>query len=213
MSDAAELQRLLFAWRAHPPRPATGSAIIDLLKRRFRAYEVPVSLLPRSDYEIDEDVHVDDVWKLFFITDPARVSALVTPAAFDREDWPPSADEVWPASLDEDWPEIFGSFRNDLLAVEEVGYRLFTAMVGKGMALGGALESPDGAIVDGFKVYGPSDALTDVLIAHVGWEKYRATDVNPYGVVMGDPGDEDFARYLRVAHSEGLLRVVDDDSV
>lgn len=206
MSDSLTLEQLVDAWRAHPPRPATADGLIDLLTQRFRAYEVPVALIPRSDYEMDEDVVADDVWKLFLITDPGAVNALVSPAAFDREDWPPSAQEGWPPSLVEDWAEVFGSFRGAQLAVEEVGYRLFTSLVGKGMALGIALESRDGQIVDGFKIYGPSDLLADVLIAHIGWEKYRATEKNPYGVAVGDIDDGDFARYLRAAYAEGLLR-------
>ncbi|MBO3663795.1 hypothetical protein [Microbacterium stercoris] len=204
MSDSPTLEQLVDAWRADPPRPAAADGLVDLLKQRFLAYEVPVSLIPRSDYEMDDDVVEDDVWKLLLITDPATVTGLVSPAAFDREDWPPSA-EGWPPSLAEDWAEVFGNFRGELLAVEEVGYRLFTSLVGKGMALGIVLESRDGEIVDGFKIYGPSDLLADVLIGHIGWEKHRATEENPYGVAVGDIGDEDFARYLRMANAEGLL--------
>ncbi|MBF0816692.1 hypothetical protein E4U02_09725 [Microbacterium paludicola] len=206
MSGSPTLEQLVDAWRAHPPRPAAAEALVDLLKQRFRAYEVPATLIPRSDYEMDDDVVADDVWKLFFITDPDTVNALVSPAAFDREKWPPPAEEGWPPSLVEDWAEVFGSARGEVLPVEEVGYRLFTSLVGKGMALGIALESRDGRIVDGFKVYGPSDLLADVLIGHISWEKYRATEENPYGVAVGDIADEDFVRYLRMAHVEGLLR-------
>lgn len=75
------------------------------------------------------------------------------------------------------------------------------------MALGVVLESRDRVLVDGFKVYGPSDELIDVLIGHIGLGKHRASENNPYGVAVGDITDEDFARYLRMAHVEGLLGV------
>lgn len=207
MTSSPSLEKLVEMWRAHPPGLPAADAIVNMLKRRFRAYEVPVSLTPHSDYEIDDDVAVDDVWKLFIITDPGALNKLISPAAFDRAEWPPPAGEGWPPSLDEDWPYAFGNFQGEILAVGEVGYRLFTLLVGKGMALGVVLESRDRVFVDGFKVYGPSDELIDVLIGHMGLGKHRASENNPYGVAVGDITDEDFARYLRMAHVEGLLGV------
>lgn len=205
MTSSPALERLVEMWRAHPPGLPAVDALVDMLERRFQAYEVPVALIPLSDYEMDDDVAAADVCKVLIITDPGAVNELISPAAFDRTEWPPPAGDGWPPSLDEHWPEVFGNFQGNLLALGEVGYRLFTSLVGKGMALGIVLESRDGVLAEGFKVYGVSDELADVLIGHIGWEKRRVSENNPYGVAVGDVTDEDFARYLRMAHVEGLL--------
>ena len=170
-----------------------------------------MDLIPRSDYEIDNDVVARDVWKLFVITDPTAVNPLMTAEEWDREDWPPAPDDSWEPPWYKEWPEILGNFRGELLAVEEVGYRLLTALIGRGLALGFVLESRDGVIVDGWKVYGPSFALSSILAGLISFEKYRATEDNPHGVAIGDIADEDFARYLRMAHAEGLLKLITGD--
>ncbi|MFD5225410.1 hypothetical protein ACFWHT_07285 [Microbacterium sp. NPDC058342] len=181
-----------------------------MLERRFRAYEVPVDLVPRSDYEMDDDVVEEDVWKLYVITDKAVLDGLISPDAFELDSWPPppGSDETFSA---DDLPEVLGNLHGDLLPSQEVGFRLLTRLISLGAALGALLESRDGNVVDGFKVYGPSDKLTEVLIGHIGWEKYRRTESHPDGVAVGDIEDEDFARYLQMAYAEGKLILKDQE--
>lgn len=201
------IEQLRDAWRAAPPKPAHADALAELLRQRFRAYEVPLGLFPASEYEMDDEVISEDLWKLFLITDVEVLSGLIAPQAIDRTDWPPPAEEGRPPALDPDWPEVFGNFQGELLPVQEVGYRLYAALSSRGLALAFALESRDGVTADGFKVFGGSIKLTDILIGHIGWDKYRRSAEDPYGVAIGDIDDEDFARYLRMAYAEGLLRL------
>ena len=212
MSASTTLEQLAEAWSAKPPAPAAAEAVGELPKQRFGAYEVPTTLIPRSDYETDEDIVPGDLWKLFLITDPNTVKGLISPAAFDVGDSPLAPGENLRASSPMDWAEIFGNFQGEILPVDEIGFRLFTALVGNGAALGVVLESRDSEIADGFKIYGPSDRLADILIGHIGWEKYRVSEKNPWGVAVGDIRDEDFARYLRAANAEGLLHPTIRDS-
>jgi hypothetical protein len=210
MTVTPTLEQLRDAWANRRPRPAGAEGLAELLRLRFRAYEIPLIIIPASDYELDGDVNETDIWKLFTISEPSIVADLVDPAAFDRSEWPPSPSEGWPPPIEAEWPVILGNFDGVIDPAPEVGFNLLNVQHGRGERLSFVLESRDGVHADGFKVYGPTERLTDVLIAHIGWDKYRATDENPYGVVVGDVDDEDFARYLRAAYAEGLLVTGDD---
>jgi hypothetical protein len=175
-----------------------------MLARRFFAYEVPVDIF--TDYESEDDVTAEDVWKLFFITDPEIITGLIDPEAFSQETWPPAGEVYWPPFVDE-LPEIFGNTEAGLRPVAEIGQTLFHVLANRGEALGILLETHDGLFVDGFKVFGGTQLLSDILLAHVGWDKHARSEENPEGVAVGDVADEDFARYLRMAHAEGLLPV------
>lgn len=202
LSAEPSLEQLLQAWQNSPPPKPKCTDVVTMLTRRFHAYEVPVNIF--TTYEADEDVTAEDVWKLFFITNPKILTGLIDPQAFDQKTWPPTSEVHWPPFVDE-LPEIFGNTESGLQPVEDIGQALFNTLTSRGEALGVLLETRDGLVVDGFKVFGGTLLLSDVLLAHVGWQKYARSQTNPQGIAIGDISDEDFARYLRMAHAEGLL--------
>ncbi len=179
--DDADYGALKDRWERARPRTYTCAELERLLERRFGAYEIPLTIIPDEDYANDDEVDERRVYKLMTITDPEVIAMLQT----DEERAHLTTE---PAEVDQDWRGLLSWETTDL------GYDLLNLQHGHGARISVVLEA-DGDHVSGWKVYGLSFAVQDLLAALVG-----VRDMRP-----GDTSDRGFQWHLECLDRLGML--------
>jgi len=192
----SDLTELVERWRLRPPPPATAARIESVLIRTYRAYEIPLSLIPPSDFAGDDEVYEDEVFKLFTITDPEVLTRVYSAEDRERQRGTLALD---PEALEEEWRDAFTH-------PEDLALKVMWLQIRRGQRITILLEGSTSKITS-FKVYGSCQELVDVLAAHIGWE--RASMPHPqrpaWDVVrVGDITDYSFARYLNTVERLNL---------
>lgn len=177
--DAVDHAALLERWRRASLHRYTCADVKRLLARRFNAYEIPLDAMSAEDYANDEEVDEQRIATLLTITDPRVLDGLYGEAE--------RAHKVTdPAEVDADWREA--------LTDEDLTYSLLLIQHAHGTRTSVVLER-DGPHATGFKVYGTSFLLNDLLCALIGVR----------GMRPGDLSDPDFRFYLECLAAHGRI--------
>lgn len=191
------VEELLRRWEKSPPPPARTVDVEKMLVEEYQAYEIPVSVIPASDYEVDNQVTFPgEIYKLYTITDPRVLNTLFDDV--EREMFQMDV-EPDPEITEQDWRHFFDP-------PELAGYTLLRIQQAFGQRLSILLCGDEETITD-FRVYNMCQKLQDRLLGLISWNRLAADDV-PEGywrASLGDLDDVDFVRYLKSAYAEGLL--------
>jgi hypothetical protein len=179
--DDPDYEALKDRWERVRPRTYTCAEFERLLERRFGTYEIPLTTITDEDYARDDEVDERRIYKLMTITDPEVIAMLQT----DEER---AHLTTAPAEVNQDWRGLLSWGTTDL------GYDLLNIQHGHGTRISVVLEA-DGDHVSGFKVYGLSFALQDLLSALVGVR----------GMRPGDTSDRGFQWHLECLDRLGML--------
>ena len=179
--DDPDYEALKDRWERARPRTYTCAELERLLERRFGAYEIPLTTITDEDYARDDEVDERRIYKLMTITDPEVIAMLQT----DEER---AHLTTAPAEVNQDWRGLLS------WGTTELGYDLLNIQHGHGTRISVVLEA-DGDHVSGFKVYGLSFALQDLLSALVG-----VRDMRP-----GNTSDRGFQWHLKCLDRLGML--------
>lgn len=152
----------------------------EVLKKKYKAYEIPLYTIDREDYKNDEEVNEKDIYKLYTITDQSVIKKLRNYQ--DRE-------AIGGESIDEYLKEY--NTRMDTLNYDRL---IMEHNVGTRLSI--VLETKGNNDVSNFKVYGHAYYLVAYLVARVGMT----------GMIYGDLSDESYQFYLECLVDAGLIK-------
>lgn len=186
MTQETSPTRLLAQWQNAGPQLARRDDVVELLRREYRAYEIPIEAMTEEDLANDPGVRENLVDSLWSIT-----HADVIASVQDDEDRTVVA--LSPDEADEYWMGLFQGAD----AETPLAYLLLITQHALGQRISVLLER-EGEHVTGFTVYGPAQRLQDRLLALVGHPERRPQDPEdgPF-MVRGDLEDPVFVEYLR----------------
>ncbi len=174
--DYAKLAKKYERLRLHEP---TKDFIENILKKKFKAVEIPLYSIHKEDYKNDDEVDEKKIYKLFTITNPEVLNIL-----FNQEERSIHIDERKDDGTI-DVPDAEVTY-NNLIDEHNKGYRLSVV-----------LESEDGIHVCNAKVYGISEHFTTYMVALIGLPERE--------MVLHDINDEGFQFYLECLEKHNFI--------